>query len=86
MSDEYNTNKKSDVKRRFFFCAPERSWTVTTVAGHRILSPACLPIPPPGSNKAKKIPHESGTMGEDQAELATRPWQGRALPMSYFRF
>ena len=31
-----------------FQCAPERSWTVTAIAGHRILSPACLPIPPPG--------------------------------------
>ncbi len=28
--------------------APERTWTVTAIAGHRILSPACLPIPPPG--------------------------------------
>ena len=34
-----------------FVCAPERSWTVTTVAGHRILSPACLPVPPPGQPK-----------------------------------
>ena len=29
-------------------CAPDRSWTDTAIAGHRILSPACLPIPPPG--------------------------------------
>ena len=31
--------------------APERSWTVTRVSADRILSPACLPIPPPGREK-----------------------------------
>ena len=47
-------NNKDDLISRL--CAPERSWTVTTVAGHRILSPACLPIPPPGQLSSKKIP------------------------------
>ena len=26
------------------------TWTRTAISGHRILSPACLPIPPPGQN------------------------------------
>ena len=34
--------------RRIPACAPDGSRTRTTVSGHRILSPACLPVPPPG--------------------------------------
>lgn len=33
--------------------APERSWTVTRVSADRILSPACLPIPPPGLHQLR---------------------------------
>ncbi len=42
--------------------------------GHRILSPACLPVPPPGHRHCKNW------SGRRDSNPRPRPWQGRALP------
>ena len=42
--------------------------------GHRILSPACLPVPPPGQRWSEKR----------DSNPRPRPWQGRALPAELF--
>ena len=52
---------------------------------HRILSPACLPIPPPGQSRyskktfsySEKVISWSERRGSNPRP---RPWQGRALP------
>ena len=45
--------------------------------GHWILSPTCLPIPP----------LEQSFLWSERRDLNPRPspWQGDALPLSYFR-
>ena len=58
--------------------------------GHRILSPACLPIPPPEQTSmhyrlcvvSKKTRITSGIFlsGKRDSNSRPRPWQGRALP------
>ena len=66
-------------------CAPGGSWTRTRVAANRILSPACLPIPPPGQ---KKIPAAiaNGIGAKDRARTG-HPDLGKVVlyQMSYFR-
>lgn len=49
--------------------------------GHWILSPTCLPIPPP-ERGIFSIKYQS-----ERRDLNPRPppWQGDALPLSYFR-
>lgn len=88
------TKKAATFVTAWLFSAPDGSWTRTTVAGHRILSPACLPVPPPGhpcaaypipanAETGKKIPPYSGTVfqsGRPGSNRPPRPWQGRALP------
>ena len=34
-------------------CTRGGTWTRTDITAHRILSPACLPIPPPGQKKIR---------------------------------
>ena len=55
---------------------------------HWILSPTCLPIPPPelGLSIKNPIVKWSITLSE-RRDLNPRPspWQGDALPLSYFR-
>ena len=48
----------SNAKKRYCtYCTRERNWTVTRIAANRILSPACLPVSPPGYiNNFKKRP------------------------------
>jgi hypothetical protein len=46
---------------------------------HRILSPACLPIPPPGRVE-KKIGQVSDLSGRRDSNPRPQPWQGCALP------
>ena len=70
--------------------APGGNRTRTAVAGNRILSPACLPVPPPGQGGySKKIPlGESGilTGAEDRARTGHLDLGKVALyQMSYFR-
>ncbi len=52
--------------------------------GHRILSPACLPIPPPGhyGNQKKASRNERSFSWSERrgSNPRPRPWQGRALP------
>ncbi len=56
--------------------------------GHRILSPACLPIPPPGQKptwkcwRDKKKPLERRGKKSERRDSNPRPspWQGDALP------
>ncbi len=45
--------------------------------GHGILSPACLPIPPPRH-------HDKYLSGKRDSNSRPRPWQGRALPTELF--
>ena len=48
---------------------------------YRILSPACLPIPPPGhSIDQKKITTNLIWSERRDSNPRPRPWQGRALP------
>ena len=50
---------------------------------HRILSPACLPIPPPGQvviNKKFLNSRRGILSGRRDSNPRPRPWQGRALP------
>ena len=61
---------------------PGRDLNPHGLIGHRILSPACLPVPPPG--RQKKIPRswqlrdvQSGKRGSNSRP---QPWQGCALP------
>ena len=46
---------------------------------HWILSPACLPIPPPGQNLGLKNKPKILSERRD-SNPRPRPWQGRALP------
>ena len=57
--------------------------TRTDITAHRILSPACLPIPPPGRPKKSKHGFDTvpGTMSERRdSNPRPQPWQGCALP------
>ena len=47
----------ADSYQGFFFGTRSRDRTGTAIAGHRILSPACLPIPPSG----RSLPREKAT-------------------------
>ena len=50
--------------------------------GHRILSPACLPVPPPGRyiKKTSLFTERISLSGRRDSNPRPRPWQGRALP------
>ena len=50
--------------------------------GHWILSPTCLPIPP-----LQQLWYISKKFQSERRDLNPRPspWQGDALPLSYFR-
>ena len=73
------SNKKSlhiSVKA-LFPCTRGRDRTGTNITAHRILSPACLPIPPLGHLKTLSEKRDS--------DPRPQPWQGCALPLSYSR-
>ena len=57
--------------------AEDRNRTGTVITHRRILSPVRLPVPPPRRGSAK-----SGKRGSNPRPP---PWQGGALPLSYFR-
>ncbi len=63
-------------------CASGGNRTRTRVAANRILSPACLPVPPPRRPKKKsRAANADGTLSERPgSNRPPRPWQGRALP------
>ena len=71
-------------------CTRKRSWTVTPLAENRILSPACLPIPPSGypQNKKSKLQAiwKCCTGAKDRARTG-HPDLGKVVlyQMSYFR-
>lgn len=49
-------NKKPSDNLRFRgFKVPQTGLEPVRPCGHRILSPACLPIPPPGRGKKKEV-------------------------------
>lgn len=56
-------------------CAPDGNRTRTRVSANRILSPACLPVPPPGQT-TKKIPLEAGLERKTGLEPATYSLEG----------
>ena len=53
---------------------PGRDLNPHDLIGHRILSPACLPVSPPGP----------ALSGKRDSNSRPRPWQGRALPTELF--
>ncbi len=71
-------------------CTRSGNRTRTRFRANRILSPACLPVPPsermimPGalfSFKLKSLPGREGIWSERRdSNSRPRPWQGRALP------
>ena len=74
-----------------FFSTRDGSWTHTRLTANRILSPACLPVPPPecvwpaiaGGRKKKQITKAICFKTESErpgSNRPPRPWQGRALP------
>ena len=79
--DEIVINKKPLISQRL--CTRGGTWTRTDITAHRILSPACLPIPPPGRPKKSKHGFDTvpGTMSERRdSNPRPQPWQGCALP------
>lgn len=60
--------------------------------GHRILSPACLPIPPPGrslqppgaAHRLPQTPLKGDLSGKRDSNSRPQPWQGCALPTELF--
>jgi hypothetical protein len=78
--------KSKPIKR--LLSPPGGTWTRTRIAVNRILSPACLPIPPPGEeNFSKKKPDLlSGIRAEDEARTRDLNLGKVALyQLSYFR-
>ncbi len=70
-----NCIKKSLIaKLSGFIVVPEAGLEPARPNGHRILSPACLPIPPLGHPWSEKR----------DSNPRPRPWQGRALPTELF--
>ncbi len=57
--------------------AEDRNRTGTVITHRRILSPVRLPVPPP-----RRMNKLSGKRGSNPRPP---PWQGGALPLSYFR-
>ena len=72
----------------FFDGTRERNWTVTRITANRILSPACLPVPPPECLVKKKNPDccRDKFRAEDRARTG-HPDLGKVVlyQMSYFR-
>ena len=70
-------------------CAPGGNRTRTGVAAHRILSPACLPVPPPGRlfKDLKKARTEIRAFGAKDRARTGHPDLGKVVlyQMSYFR-
>gem|GEM_PF-2024992 len=80
--------KASHFRERL--CAPGGNRTRTGVAAHRILSPACLPVPPPGRlfKDLKKNPSpKNGIFGAKDRARTGHPDLGKVVlyQMSYFR-
>jgi hypothetical protein len=82
LDSRHRIKKASHICERL--CASGGNRTRTGVAAHRILSPACLPVPPPRRllKDLKKNPNRnSGFLSERPgSNRPPRPWQGRALP------
>ena len=58
--------------------AEDRNRTGTVITHRRILSPVRLPVPPPRL-------YCVGKSGKRGSNPRPPPWQGGALPLSYFR-
>ena len=79
--------KRKPFFNNFLFCTRGGTWTRTT-NGHKILSLACLPIPPLGQLPPPKkwlftmFPKKPwfGKSERRDSNSRPRPWQGRALP------
>ncbi len=56
---------------------PGRDLNPYDLKDHRILSPVCLPVPPPGFLKNLKSEKRD-------SNPRPRPWQGRTLPTELF--
>ncbi len=63
---------------QYLINAEDRNRTGTVITHRRILSPVRLPVPPP----RRVTKHKSGKRGSNPRPP---PWQGGALPLSYFR-
>jgi hypothetical protein len=72
----------------FFDCASGGNRTRTRIAANRILSPACLPVPPPRLVKKNPVPPYAGrdSRAKDRARTG-HPDLGKVVlyQMSYFR-
>ncbi len=62
----------------YYLYAEDRNRTGTVITHRRILSPVRLPVPPP----RRCYFRQSGKRGSNPRPP---PWQGGALPLSYFR-
>ena len=47
-------NKKAQENKFLSFVVPQAGLEPARPNGHRILSPACLPVPPPGHGEGRK--------------------------------
>ena len=63
----------ANKKINFWSSYPGRDLNPHVLNGHRILSPACLPISPPGPVSGKR-----------DSNSRPQPWQGCALPTELF--
>ena len=63
-------------------CTRDRHRTGTAISGNGILSPARLPIPPPGLSTINVIYLKKS--GKRDSDSRPQPWQGCALPTELF--
>ena len=78
-----SNNKPKQYQGLLFDKYPGRESNPHDRNGHRILSPACLPVPPPGHHVRKKTSQLTERIflsGRRDSNPRPRPWQGRALP------
>ncbi len=67
----YKKKETTDIRRLFLYLGRESN--PHSLNGNRILSPACLPVPPPRQVSEKR-----------DSNSRPQPWQGCALPTELF--
>ena len=75
--------KKAQENKFLSFVVPQAGLEPARPNGHRILSPACLPIPPPRQNLIFMNFYISKS-GKRGSNPRPQPWQGCALPAELF--
>ena len=73
-------SRKINISKNF--CTRDRHRTGTAISGNGILSPARLPIPPPGLSTINVIYLKKS--GKRDSDSRPQPWQGCALPTELF--